>query len=163
MGQVTVERTIHAPATAVWRVLADFGGVHRFHPAVETSPLLNGQSSGLGAQRQCNFYDGRHAVEQVVGWDEGRAIDIDIIGGDMPLKSGRGRLSVETVSQGVSVVTMTMTYKPKGGPLGAVMDVLMMRGMFRKMLGKVLDGLDQHVTTGAEVGKRGELSGAVAA
>ncbi len=32
-------RVIEASAPKVWDIIADFGGIHRFHPFIKTSPL----------------------------------------------------------------------------------------------------------------------------
>ncbi len=155
MSKVTVSRNLSIPADRAWEVLADFSGIHRFHPAVEHSPLLGEQNGGLGAERRCDFYDGNSVTERVIGWEDGKSMTIEVTEGSMPLACAEGTLSVEPRGTG-SRVTMAMVYKPKYGPFGAIMDTLMMRPNFRKLLARVLEGMEIYATTGLEIGKDGK-------
>jgi uncharacterized protein YndB with AHSA1/START domain len=150
MTQLSHTRTLRVPADRVWSTLADFGAVERFHPRVASSPLLGEQATGLGAERQCNFHDGNAIKERVVAWEEGRLLKIEIYEASMPLKRAIGTL--ELVPRGAETdVVFTMDYAPKFGPLGALMDRLMMRKGFCGMLMEVLEGLEEHLETGRVV------------
>ncbi len=160
MSSITITRTVEAPLNQVWSILADFGGVYRFHPYVESSPLIAGQASGLGATRQCNFYDGNQVVEKVVGFEAERSMKIDIIEGSMPLACAQAVLEVEALDASRTRVTATMNYEPKYGPLGWLMDRMMMRRMFKRLFGDVLAGLETHANTGALIGEGGRVQAA---
>lgn len=155
MPTLEITRDISAPADRTWQAISDIGGVHRFHPAVERSPLHGDKARGVGARRVCHFYDGNHITEKVVGWDEGRSLDVDIVEGSMPVDNASASLRVEPLGSG-SRVSMTLRYEPRYGVFGKLMDAVMMRGMFRKLLRSVLQGLDTHLETGAEIGKGGK-------
>jgi ribosome-associated toxin RatA of RatAB toxin-antitoxin module len=157
MSQITIKKTIQADPAHIWSILADVGGVHRFHPAVESSPLLNGQATGLGAQRACHFYDGASIKEEVTGFEEGSLIAVDVTEISAPIEGLRGTFRVAGIGEGRTQVTIDMDYQPKYGPVGALMNAAMIRPQFRKVLGKVLDGLEVHATTGAYVGKDGRV------
>ncbi len=154
MSSLTLTHTISAPVERVWDTLKNFGDVYKFHPRVKRSPLLGVRRGGIGAQRRCEFHDGNHIVEQVVGWDDGRSLTIEIVEGSMPLRRAGGRISLQPHGA-ETIVVFSFEYEPKFGLLGKVMDVMMMRGQFRKMLGEVLDGLETHLRTGAVVGPDG--------
>jgi len=156
MSRISINRTVDASSPEVWEILADFGGVHRFHPLVERSPLLSDNNSGVGATRRCEFYDGKSITERVIDWTEGRSMRVAIIEGDMPMDEAVAELSVRPIEGGRSEVTMTMEYEPSFGFAGKIMDKLMMRFMFKNMCGKVLDGLDTHARTGSSIGKKGK-------
>jgi hypothetical protein len=156
MSKVEVKHEIDASAERVWEVLRDFGGVENFHPAVRASGLLSERSEGLGAQRKCEFHDGNWVKERVVGWEDGRSMTIEISEGSMPLSCAEGRLEVRPLDDGRSEVVMTMSYVVKMGPIGMLMDVLMIRSKFRAMVGDILKGLDVHTRTGAIIGRDGK-------
>ncbi|MEO0601379.1 MAG: SRPBCC family protein [Myxococcota bacterium] len=159
MSIVWVQREItHAPA-AVWEVVADIGGIHRFHPAVARSPLTGSQERGVGAERTCHFHDGNHIDERVVAWEEGHSLEVDIVRGSFPLVRARARFVLEPVPTGTRV-TMRMDYKPKFGPVGFVMDQLMMKRQFRGLMARILEGLETHLSTGQIIGPDGAAEAA---
>lgn len=162
MSQIQVEHTVHAAQARVWAALADFGGIYRFHPRVERSPLLSEQAQGVGAQRRCEFHDGNQVVERVSAIEQGRSITIDIVEGSMPLARARAKISLEPIDAQRTSVVFDMDYDPKFGWLGKAMDRVMMRAQFKKILGEVLEGLDTHLATGAVIGPDGRAIGAAA-
>ena len=64
--QISVSRRVNLSAEKVWPHLADFSGIARFHPLVETADQPSEQNEGVGASRRCNFYDGKNVVERVI-------------------------------------------------------------------------------------------------
>lgn len=155
MGKVSTDRVIKASPDDVWRALADFGGVHRFHPMVESANLLSEHNGGLDAMRVCNFYDGTSVKERVSGWKDGEHMRVELSEFSMPLKRATATLNVAPVGTDSARVTFALDYTPKFGPLGALMDVLMMKAMMGRMMKSVLKGLDEHVRTGALIGEKG--------
>jgi len=153
MTIITVTRSLPSTPAQVWEVLRDIAGIENFHPVVQSSPLNAGSGpDGLGASRTCTFYDGNHVVEEVVGWDEGRSMTIEIVDGSMPIQPG-ARAHIEVTPEGTGTqVAFTMDYTVKFGPLGAVMNVLMMKRQFAKVIDGLLAGLDVHVRTGERIG-----------
>ncbi len=157
MSQFEVDRLIEMPAPRVWAALADFQGVHRFHPRIERADLLTPHACGLGAERTCRMYGGKdHVRERVVEWQEGRSLAVTILDSTMPLASAWARISIQPAG-GSSRVSFEMRYLPKYGVLGRIADVLFMRRMMRRMGRELLQGLEQHLLTGAVVGRRGIL------
>ena len=155
MHHVQVNRVIDRPADAVWAILDDFGGVYRFHPLVEKSPITNGISSGLGAQRVCHFDDGNAIREKIVAYEPGRELEVEIVDpGKFPLRRAVGRFSVEPLDNARSRVDLNMAFQPKFGPLGWLMAKTVMVPQFRKVLGHVLEGLETHLLTGEIVSRK---------
>ena len=87
--------------------------------------------------------------EQGVGWMEDHSFTYDIQAGAGPIKSPGGYLSVSESSDG-TLVTMTMDFKTKFGPLGGLRDMLNVRGQMEEALG----GLKHHVETDELVGDK---------
>lgn len=62
---------IPAPLAEVWPLIQDFGGLHRWHPAIEQGELIRGASGvEVGAQRRLTLGDGGVVVEQLVALDD---------------------------------------------------------------------------------------------
>ena len=53
MSKVTRQIRINAPEEKVWEVLADFGGVYRWAPAILSSYATTQASGGVGEGRHC--------------------------------------------------------------------------------------------------------------
>ncbi len=154
MSTFSVNRIIDAPVDAVWEALSDFGSVHRYSAAVESSPITEGTPSrGVGSERVCHLYDGNHIAERVTGSVEKQQLSINIFESSMPLKSADGVIDLLPTANGGTQVTMTMTFVAKFGPLGWLMDKLMMKRAMTASLNGMLAALDHHVTTGEDIGK----------
>lgn len=154
MSKFSVNRTINAPLDAVWEALSDFGSVHRYSAAVESSPITKGTPNrGVGAERICNLYDGNHIEERVTGSVEKQQLSIKIVGSSMPLKSADAVVGLLPTANGGTQVTTTMTFVAKFGPLGWLMDKLMMKRAMAGSLNGLLAALDHYVTTGEDIGK----------
>ena len=153
--QVNVSRRISLPAREVWRHLADFSGVARYHPFVETADQLSENNDGVGARRKCNFYDGNSVVERVIEWEQGRRQRIELSEISMPMKRAVAEFNLVQRGERETEVTMSMNFTPKFGPMGALMGVMMMKPMMRKMFGGILQGLEHHARTGEIIGQGG--------
>jgi len=95
MTKITQNRTIQAPADRVWDILADFGGVHFFHPMVESSPITNGQDTGLGAKRRCELYNGTEVNEEITLFNpERRNLVIAVNAPSPPIETMTGEFTV---------------------------------------------------------------------
>jgi len=161
MHKVVVEREMKIPVHRAWEILDDFGGVFRYHPNVEQSPIDNGIASGLGAERVCHFDNGDQIKERVTDYEAGHEYTVDIIDpGNFPLKAARARLSLRSVDEDRSRVTFEMSFEPKYGPLGWLMGATVMQTQFRKVLASVLAGLESHALTGEIVGLHPVLAAA---
>ena len=148
MGKVRVELQISAPATDVWNALADYGGIHKFHPNVDKSFVLEGSpSEGMGAQRRCDLSDGKnHVLERVTEWIPGESYTVDIYDGTMPLRTAQATVGVEASSPMTSIAFMEMDYLPKFGIIGRIMDVFMMQQQMNRIGSNVLTGLADFVS-----------------
>ena len=161
MHKVVVQRDIEVPLHKAWEILDDFGGVYRYHPNVESSPIDNGVPSGLGAERVCHFDNGDQIKERVTGYEEGQGYTVEIIDpGKFPLRSAEAHLTLKSVDEDRSRFRFEMSFEPKYGPIGWVMGATVMQTQFRRILGQVLEGFEAHATTGEIVGGRSPLAAA---
>lgn len=151
---VVVTRTLSAPPSKVWAVLEDFGGVANWSAGVEASPIIAGTPErGLGAERNCQLYDGNHINERLTELVPEKRLAIEVTDTSMPMKSAAGRFELVATPGGGTQVTMTMDYVVKFGPIGQLMDVLMLKRSMTASLNNLLAALDEHVETGKRIEK----------
>lgn len=163
MTVLRISQTISSPLKVVWAAVAeDFGGIYKYHPRVKHSPLISTVSAGLGTTRRCEFNDGSKVDEEIVGWDKEKEIHIALTKAAMPLNDISATIRFNAVDEHSSTVSFTMKYTPKFGPLGWVMDRLMIRPMMSKILKQMLNGLDKHLTTGEIINPAAKHTGPVA-
>lgn len=148
----TIRHEIDIDATRgrVWTVIARLDQFSDYSPMVKASRLLTEQSEGVGAERRCDAYRPGHIDERVVEWVDGERIGLEVIGG-MPI-TGTG---VWTLSGGEPTrVLFELTYQPRLGLIGAILDATMMRREMKKGFAANLAGLKQHVEHGRSIGNR---------
>lgn len=152
MPDVTVKSTVNASVAKVWQSWDAIADIYVFSPGIKSSYLLNGSAAtGLGARRQCDFVDGKnHIREEIVGYEPERKLVIDIYEGTMPLRSVVATFRFTSRAREITDVSMTMAFKPKFGPVGALM-VPMMKRQFRPILQSMLDGNAACVERGETV------------
>ncbi len=149
MATITINRTVDAPLDRVWALLSDFGSIHRYHPGVESSPITDGTpSSGVGSERVCNLYDGNHLTERVTESVQGKRLAIEVVDSSMPMKTAGGTFVLQPAGPNRTEVAMTMEYVLKFGPLGMLMDKLVLERSMTRSLDALLAGLDHHAQTG---------------
>ncbi|MEM7436105.1 MAG: SRPBCC family protein [Myxococcota bacterium] len=151
-----VEKTIrvNAPIEDVWNAFNDWGGVWRFQPWVQRSPLLSPNNEGVGASRRCEFFDKTSIVETITTIDEGRRIDMALSDTPKPMLGGTGSITLAPSGQATDV-TVTMDVKLGMGPLNPIMGSLMMKPMMKKRITRMLESLDYHLHTGGKLDGKG--------
>ncbi len=157
MHRVTITREMSHDVQEVWRLLDDFGAISKYNPGVESAEILSPKPTGLDAQRICHFYDGSSLKETIVRYEPGQGYSFDLSDFALPLKQATTHFDLKRIGDGRSLLTVTLEFIPKFGPLGWAMGKLMMRPMLQRALRGVTKGLDDHMRTGAIVGKGGAL------
>jgi len=159
MHRVTVSKVIDAPATKVWDLLADFENTYVYHPIVAHSKSLNGKSTGLGAQRQCDMYSGASVQEEITSFDRvNSTYEVTVTDhGPFPLTSMVVDIRVTPAPGNKAKVTYDGAFQPKFGPVGWLMAKLMMKRQFGTMFASLIDGVDTHLRTGRRIGKGGAV------
>ena len=144
--QIVERRSIAAPKSHVWSVLADYENIHRYTSEVKHSALDAGPNCGVGAVRTCSVMMGMKIREEVLDWQEGESYTISI-DSPMPTKDHRVTLHVRELSPTTSELTMTANYGTKGWLLGDAMNALMMRSMMKKAMTGILRDIGTAATT----------------
>ncbi len=157
MNKSKVTKTIQLPIEKVWQVVADFHNVHYYHPYVESTTLLTEDNNELNAERLCHFYDGQKIHEKMTNFKKYEYVGIEILDGlKGPVKNVIGKIMVKKVSDNVTDVSLILSYDTKFGIIGKLMNKLVIKSQFRKLITNVLTGLDKYVSTNTRVGKGGK-------
>lgn len=153
MPKITRTINIQAPRSAVWAGLADFGNISKLSAGVKSSRLTSEQSEGVGTTRHCDLeMMGATVEERITGWQEGESLDIDIYDfSKMPMvKSMGAEFRLEDAGEGTKL-TASMMYDVGMGPIGWVMNAIMMKPMMAKNWSQFLAGVRHGIETGEVV------------
>ena len=146
MRNLKIERTVQAPRSSVWAVLADYPNIADWNDGVINSHAIGDATDGVGAQRKCELEGSVAMRETVTEWapEEKMVVAIDQIQ-KMPVTKATMTF---TLSDGGDTTPMTMSYdyEPKGGPFGFLV-AAMMGGPMRKGFNGFIDSLEQAART----------------
>ena len=150
MTQVAAEVHIDAPKEKVWAVLADLGGIDKWNPGVARSHWTSEQKQGVGASRHCDLQNPSGRLEErAIEWREGEGYTIDVYESSFPMKN-TVEFAIKPEGGGTRVY-VTVNYRLKFGPVGALLDVLFVRRQIQKGFYNLLAGLKYFVETGDPV------------
>jgi carbon monoxide dehydrogenase subunit G len=143
------EIRIKAPKEKVWEVVADLGGIQAYHAGVTKSYYTSEQREGVGASRHCDLKPFGSVEERIVEWQDGESYTIDIYDGAKvpPFKEAKGYMSVAE-DGAETIVRFSLEYELKLGPLGRLLDRIMVRGRFATVVPTVLGGLKRYLENG---------------
>ncbi|MFT5457943.1 MAG: hypothetical protein ACI9K2_004446 [Myxococcota bacterium] len=152
MSKITIAHTYAQSPSTVFAALNDFAGIYRFHPLLESSPLVDGTpETGAGSERVCHLHDGNTLHERLTGAELDSWLTVEIVDTSMPMASGGGRYDLAPTRTGGTELTMTMDFTLKMGLLGRVLDTLVVGRKLRANLELVLASLEQHLESGEDV------------
>ncbi len=153
MSTIKISQYIDASPEKVWKLWADLGGIGTFHPYVTNAYYISENREGKGAARVCEFRQGFAVEERAFQWNDGKSLSlkIDFIKGTKPpIDNIVAHVGVDAEGNG-SRAWMEMHYEPKFGPIGAIMDKLMIRRQYEKLLPSILTGMKHYAETGEAV------------
>lgn len=147
MGEFEVTETIHAPIYAVWGRLAEVGSIAEWNPSVKKSYTTSEAATGFGASRHCELGGSNYLDEDVVTFKRQEAITFRITKTNMPFKSAdiRFTLHKDDGDPGATCVTCSPIYKLKYGPVGELLDAVMVRKQYRAGMKGLLVGLKEDL------------------
>lgn len=150
--EITSEIRINAPKEKVWAIIADLGGVQNFHPGVKKSYYTSANKKGIEASRVCELLPIGSVEESAVQWHEGEGYVLQIFPLEKapPFKKAFGRFTLKKDGQRTCVI-FTVEYSLKFGPIGRLMNKLLVKPQFRKVVPAVLTGLKHYTETGEVV------------
>ena len=96
--------------------------------------------SGVGAERECDIKPSGRVVERVTAWEEGRAVGLEVVESDWPIVFMRWTTRVDADPLGARI-SQELAYQVKFGPIGWLLDNLLMRRKHRSTLDEVFANL----------------------
>lgn len=141
----TIHHEVHAacPPERVWALLADLESVQHYNPGVRRAAIEGPQRHGVGALRSCDLVPKGRVVERVTHWEDGRALGLEVAESDWPIHFMRWVTRVEPQGTGARI-TQSLEYQVKFGPLGWLLDRLMMQRKLTTTLDEVFAALARH-------------------
>lgn len=132
--------TANCPAERVWAILSDLEGVAGYNQTVAAARLRGAARTGVGAERECDLKPSGRVVERVIVWEDGRAVGLEVVESDWPITFMRWTTRVAPQGGG-SRITQDLEYGVKFGPLGWLLDNLVMRRKLKATLDEVFANL----------------------
>jgi ligand-binding SRPBCC domain-containing protein len=141
----TLRHEVHANCgpERVWALLADLEAVERYNPGVRAARIEGSTRTGVGAKRVCDLHPNGRVVERVTVWEEQRALGLEVVESPFPIHFMRWVTKIDPRGDG-TVITQDLEYQVKLGPLGWVLDRLVMKRKLRATLDSVFAGLVEH-------------------
>lgn len=144
MRALTERVEIHATKEAVWNALADFGGVADWAPYMKSSHLIGDLETGIGTRRGMRHAWGFRFEEAVTRWDEGVGYSFDVFRAPYPMKNVQESWATG-MENGFPTVTTQVRYEMKLGPLGLLLDWMLVRFVVKREMRAGLRGLKQYI------------------
>lgn len=152
MSTIVIKHTYAHSPSKVFAALNDFAAIHRFHPLVDSSPLVPGTpATGAGAERVCHFRDGNTLHERLVDAELDKRLSIEVVDTSMPVASMLARFELVPTPRGGTELTMSAVFELKMGILGKALDKLVVGRKFKRNLELLLSALDEHLSTGQDL------------
>ena len=134
---------INASHAVVWGILADFSGVATWAPYLRSSSPVGDVEAGVGAYRVMRHFWGFQLEESVVEWDEGSGYAFDLTTVPFPIKYVRETWQIVSEDGRVSVRT-SVEYDTHLGPLGGLVDSILVSHLMRREMREGLKGLKRY-------------------
>jgi len=141
----TIRHEIHAacPPAIVWKILANLEEVARYNPGVRSAETLGPARTGVGAMRACELVPKGRVVERVTHWEEARALGLEVTESDWPIHFMRWVTRLDPVDGGTRI-SQELEYEVKFGPVGWLLDRLLMKKKLTETLDGVFSSLVKH-------------------
>ena len=141
----TIRHEVHAacPPEIVWKILANLEEVARYNPGVRSAETLGPERTGVGAMRACELVPEGRVVERVTHWEDGRAVGLEVTESDWPIHFMRWVTRIEPDGAGTRI-TQSLEYAVKFGPIGRLLDGLVMKRKLTTALDGVFASLVKH-------------------
>ena len=144
MGTFSRQIEIQAPVTEVWSALADIGNIAAWNPGVIESHTTTATTTGMGACRFCDLGGKNYLREEVVAYRPEHRITMRITETNLPFQQADIQFDLQPAGDH-TLVSISPIYKLKYGPLGSLMDLLMVRRTYTRGMENLLAGLKDYV------------------
>ncbi len=138
---------INAPPEKVWSVLASLGTLDQYDPGIKKSEVVSVPREGLGSARRCDLTPGGWFKEKVVAFQPHESLTFELFECTLPVR--RLKHSYTLTREGdATLVRQRMEDELKFGPIGKLMDVIMVRKKWDAGIKGFFAGLKHYIETG---------------
>jgi ligand-binding SRPBCC domain-containing protein len=141
------EIRISAPPEKVWSVLASLEALDRYDPGVVRSEIVTPSREGPGAARRCDLAPGGWFKEKIVDFRPSESLSFELYECTLPVRRLKHSYTLTGVGS-ETVVHQRMEYELKFGPVGRLMDAVMVRRKWNAGIKGFFAGLKHYVETG---------------
>ena len=138
---------IDAPPEKVWSVLASLDALDRYDPGVTKSEIVTPVREGPGSARRCDLKPGGWFKEKVADWKPNESLSFELYECTLPVRRLTHSYTLTPDGSG-TVVRQRMEYELKFGPVGKLMDAVMVRKKWDAGIKGFFAGLKHYVETG---------------
>lgn len=149
MTKLHNEIKIDAPLEKIWKILADLESVQYYSPMIAGARYTSSKKEGVGASRHCDFKPKGYAKERVIGWEPKKSITMEMYESQWPLKFMRWKTSLRNDGN-KTLVTSDTEYEIKFGVFGKLMDMLLMRQKFHRIMDDMFADMKHFIETGSK-------------
>lgn len=121
----------------------DLEQVKNYNPLVDSVKYISDNRLGVGASRECHFKPKGLAKERVTDVKELSSVSMEMYESDWPLKYMHWT-NYLSGSNGITTLKTVTEYKMKFGILGSLMDKMVMRPKFNKVLDDLFLSLKKY-------------------
>ena len=147
MSLVQETQVVNGSIAPAWEAISKMGAVQDWHPNVARATVLTTYDTGIGASRRVEFQDGNSVVETVIEESEQQFTKVEMTESPM-IKEALVTIRTKERSADTTEVTFSIDYSLKFGPIGWLIDAVMMKRIFGKVFPIALAGLSYHLETG---------------
>ncbi len=138
---------IDANPEKIWSVLASLETLDRYDPGVRKSAIISAVREGPGATRKCELAPGGWFEEKVADWNPHESLSFELVRCTLPVRRLSHSYRLSRTERG-TLVRQRMEYELKFGPVGKVLDALVVRKKWDAGIKSFFAGLKKYVETG---------------
>ncbi|PZQ02291.1 MAG: hypothetical protein DI587_02340 [Variovorax paradoxus] len=119
----------------VWAVVGDFLGIHRWHPGIKGTTLLEGENKRPLAVRQLDLGEGQWLISELLEWDgQRRALRYRILKSPLPFVNYVATYAVSATPNGGSVFTWKADFRRRPSGVEAGTDDAAVVGLVKSVI-----------------------------
>jgi ligand-binding SRPBCC domain-containing protein len=144
---------IDARPEQVWSVLASLDALAEYDPGVARSEIVSDARQGPGAARKCELAPGGWFKERVTAWRPNEALSFELYECTLPVRALRHSYTLAPDGGG-TLVSQRMEYRLKFGPLGKLLDAMIVRRRWNAGVLGFFAGLKRYVESGRHAARQ---------